>query len=149
MSNVPEPAVAPPAAPTTVRESPNDHASASSRDPFAPPAANVAVVTPPPSRDDVPRKARRYSLEQLKLVGIAIGDESRAMLVDPRGKGWIVTRGDHVGEPYGERAGWRVQKIKNEEIVFVREDATKNDGTAETRVLALHAEAQRLEDADD
>jgi type IV pilus assembly protein PilP len=120
------------------------------RDPFAGPQTSTTIVTPPP-RDEVPRKAKKYSLDQLKLVGIVTGEEQRAMLVDPRGKGWIVSRGDHVGRPdvRSDRfAGWRVHRIKAEEIVFVRDDAVSNANESETRVLALHAEAAAT-DVDD
>lgn len=118
------------------------------RDPFA--SAPVAVVVPP--RDEVPRKAKKYSLDQLKLVGIVGGEEQpRAMLVDPRGKGWIVARGDHVGRAElktDHLAGWRVDRVRGDDVVFVRTDPRRPEQAAETRVLALHAAAPPSDDAE-
>ena len=108
------------------------------RDPFAAPAM---APSPPPSGDTVKRKARKYSLDDLRLVGVVTGGDTRAMLLDPRGKGWMVTRGDHVGrsETVGEGlTGWRVERIRDSEVVFSREDPTRTDRPAETRTLALH-----------
>lgn len=109
------------------------------RDPFQP---GSAIVTPPPPREDgIPRKAKRYTLDQLKLVGIVGGEEQpRAMLVDPNGKGWIVTRGEYVGRAEN-LAGWRVDRVRGEDVVFTRTDPLRPDQAAETRVVALHAPA--------
>ena len=137
------PAPAPPPVTTT----PMQVFAPPERDPFAGPKS-TAIVTPPP-KDEIERKAKKYSLDQLKLVGIVTGEEQpRAMLVDPRGKGWIVSRGDHVGRPdlRDDRfAGWRVHRIRSEEIVFVRDDGDTSE--ASMRTLALHAAA--TSDVDD
>lgn len=113
---------------------------ATGRDPFQPGA--TAVVTPPPTRDDgIPRKAKKYSLEQLKLVGIVGGEEQpRAMLVDPNGKGWIVTRGEYVGRAEN-LTGWRVDKVRGDDVVFTRTDPLRPTQAPETRVVALHTPA--------
>src|SRR5579883_1783520 len=66
------------------------------RDPFAHPTAPPA---PPPPQERA-RKSRRYAVDELKLVGIVeAADGARAMLVDPRGKGWVVTQGEIIGRP--------------------------------------------------
>ncbi|MBS2017541.1 MAG: hypothetical protein JST00_31960 [Deltaproteobacteria bacterium] len=111
---------------------------ATGRDPFQP--APLVVVTPPPPRDDgTPRKAKRYALEQLKLVGIVGGEEQpRAMLVDPNGKGWIVTRGEYVGR-VENLSGWRVDRVRGDGVVFTRADPLRPQQAPETRVIALHA----------
>lgn len=110
------------------------------RDPFQPGATLADVTTPPPA-DTTPRKAKRFSLDQLKLVGIVGGEEQpRAMLVDPNGKGWIVTRGDHVGRAEN-LAGWRVDKVRGDDVVFTRTDPRQPERAAETRVVALHGPA--------
>jgi type IV pilus assembly protein PilP len=96
------------------------------RDPFE--AYRPSPPAPPP--EDIPRKAKRYGVEQLKLVALVTGTASpRAMLVDPRGKGWIVTQGEIVGraEKLGSGAdehlaSWRVDRIRNDSVVLVRED---------------------------
>ncbi|APR86573.1 Type IV pilus biogenesis protein PilP [Minicystis rosea] len=114
----------------------------SSRDPFR---ADHAALPPPPP-DPRPRKARRIPIEQLKLVGLVTHTATpRAMLVDPSGKGWIVTQGELVGRPEpiasgnGERlASFRVDRIRERDVVLVREDASGSP--AGTRVIALPQE---------
>lgn len=114
--------------------------SDASRDPFR---AHAARPTPPPE-DTRPRKSKRFGVDQLALVGVVTRTaEPRAMLVDPRGKGWIVAPGDLVGRPetVGTRpVSWRVERIREREVVLVREDDA-------TRVLAMRADATL--DADD
>ena len=135
------PVVAPPSGPSGP--------SGSDRDPFAQQAA--PKVAPPRSDIDLARKAKKYNVEQLRLVGIVSGEEQRAMFVDPRGKGWIVERGDRVGRAelhVDHFTGWRVDRIRSEEVVLIREDATRTNEAAETRVLALHTtpEPEDVED---
>ena len=112
-----------------------------SRDPFR--SFAESTTTPPPPDDVRPRKSRKYPVDQLKLVGLVTGAGApRAMLVDPRGKGWIVSPGDLVGRAETVRAGaaeravsWRVDRIRDSELVLVRDD-----DAASTRVLALRQE---------
>jgi type IV pilus assembly protein PilP len=121
------------------------------RDPFAPQIAPPTAPQAPVRPDEAARKAKKYSVDQLKLVGIVNADEPRAMLVDPRGKGWIVGRGDRVGRAelkVDHYTGWRVDRIRGEDVVLVREDATREGSAPETRVLALHA-AKESPDIDD
>ena len=140
----PEPAIAPapPVAPPEL----------DGRDPFA---ASV-IVTRPPTTDDRPRKSKRFNLDQLRLVGIVSTPEApRAMFVDPRGKGWVVTRGELVGRPevlhdaQGDHAvSWRVDRIRESEIVLVREDAASSLVPLSTRVLALRHDPIAADDAE-
>ena len=122
--------------------------SEADRDPFAQPI--LPTTAPPPS--DLARKAKKYSVDQLRLVGIVGGEEqARAMFVDPRGKGWIVERGDRVGRAelrVDHFTGWRVDRIRHDDVVLVREDAAHAEQSAETRVLALHTSPEPL-DIDD
>lgn len=116
-----------------------------SRDPFR---ASTVVPTPPPD-DQRPRKSKHYSVDQLKLVGVVSrAHEPRAMLVDPRGKGWIVGVGDLVGRAEMVKlagnvergVSWRVDRIRESEVVLVREDAETMGSAGATRVLALRHE---------
>jgi type IV pilus assembly protein PilP len=114
-----------------------------SRDPFR----TFSTATPPP-KDTRPRKSRHFALDQLKLVGLVTGTPTpRAMLVDPTGKGWVVTPGELVGSPEPVREGdrvasasWRVDRIREGDVVLVREDAAHRDAPIETKVLALPRE---------
>ena len=104
-----------------------------SRDPFQ----SFADAVPPPPPDARPRKARRIPVDQLKLVALVTNTATpRALLVDPAGKGYIVTQGELVGrpEPDGDRlASFRVDRIRDGDVVLVREDGA----AVGTRVLAL------------
>jgi type IV pilus assembly protein PilP len=119
------------------------------RDPFA---QVSGVKNPPAPTNDLARKAKKYSVDQLRLVGIVGGEEQpRAMFIDPRGKGWIVERGDRIGQAelrVDHFTGWRVDKIRADDVVLRREDQTRAPQTEETRVLALHSSPEPL-DLDD
>jgi type IV pilus assembly protein PilP len=93
----------------------------------------------------------QYSIDELKLAGIVTGIKPpRAMLVDPSGKGHVVVRGDFVGRPETVQASsqasvayevnWRVDRIRDGDIVLVREDPTNPDVPTATRVIALRPE---------
>jgi type IV pilus assembly protein PilP len=114
-----------------------------SRDPFR--AFSTTPPSPPP--DGRPRKAHRIPVEELKLVALVTHTATpRAMLVDRAGKGYIVTQGELVGrpEPSGDRAdrlaSFRVDRIREGDVVLVREDAADPHAPAATRVLALSHE---------
>jgi type IV pilus assembly protein PilP len=120
------------------------------RDPFA---LAAKEPTRPPPRDERPRKARRFDVSELKLVGLVTQtDAPRAMLVDPNGKGWVVTKGELVGraEQNGDaQTSWRVDRIRDGNLILVREDPANAKAAPETRVLAMRTEPQtddRLED---
>lgn len=90
----------------------------------------------------------KYSINDLKLMGLVTrADPPRAMLVDPTGKGWVVTRGEFIGRaeivhaagPGGAdyEVNWRVDRIREGDIVLVREDASRSDLPSATRVIPL------------
>ena len=94
----------------------------------------------------------QYSLDELKLVAIVTGGEyPRAMVVDPGGTGWVLKRGDWVGRPEIVHVGgangsdyqitWRVDKVRDGEIVFSREDPAQPGIPPASRVIALRTEA--------
>jgi type IV pilus assembly protein PilP len=154
------PTAAPPAMPTLTtpdtRELSSPVTSREGRDPFEP--AQV-VITPPigPRPIDLHgRKSKRFGVEELKLIGIVSDSEQpRAMLVDPRGKGWVVTRGEFIGRPEiihdregDHRVSWRVDRIRESDVILVREDATHSVVPSSTRVLALRHEPAISDDAE-
>jgi len=93
----------------------------------------------------------RYSVDELKLVGIVTGGaEHRAMFVDPTGTGWIIHRGQYIGKAELVRGSgpgsasyelnWRVDRIREGDIVLVREDPAHSDVPPATRVILLRPE---------
>jgi type IV pilus assembly protein PilP len=89
-----------------------------------------------------------YTLDELKLIGIVTRlQPAKAMLVDPTGKGHVIERGQFVGRADvvqgGGRTGntyevnWRVDRIRDGDVVLVREDPTNPDVPTVTRVIPL------------
>lgn len=119
------------------------------RDPFRSFAADL--VAQAKTRVVIQRKVLvdRYSLEELKLVGLVTGNPSRALLIDPTGLGWIAKVGDFVGKPELVHSGgptgtdvpinWRVDRIRSSDVVFIREDPSHPEIPPTTRVIALRA----------
>jgi type IV pilus assembly protein PilP len=96
----------------------------------------------------------QYSIDELKLIAIQTGgDQPRAQLVDPTTKGWTVKKGDYIGRPDIVHVGgsngsdyqlsWRVDRIRDGDIVLTREDPAQPMVPPATRVLPLHPEAEQ------
>lgn len=95
-----------------------------------------------------------YSLDELKLIGIVTRVvPAKAMLLDPTGKGHVIRRGQFVGRPDvvpgSGRSGstymvnWRVDRIREGDVVLVREDPMNPDVPMLTRVIQLRTEAEQ------
>jgi len=96
--------------------------------------------------------ADRFSLDELKLVAIVRGNTTaRAMLVDPQGKGWVITRGEFIGKSENVRQGgpggaeyelnWKVDRIRDNDVIFVREEPGSSTAMGPTRVISLRSDA--------
>ena len=94
-----------------------------------------------------------YSIDDLKLIGLVTHtDTPRAMLLDPSGRGWVVTRGQFIGRAEVIHAGgpggvdyelnWKVDRIRDGDLVLVREDPAHADIAPASRVIALRTEAE-------
>ncbi|WP_437574667.1 pilus assembly protein PilP [Sorangium sp. So ce887] len=89
----------------------------------------------------------RFALDELKLVGVVSRAPARALLTDPTGLGWVVKVGDFVGKAEIVHAGgptgvdvavnWRVDRIRDSDLVFIREDPSHPEIPPTTRVIAL------------
>jgi type IV pilus assembly protein PilP len=93
----------------------------------------------------------QFSIDELKLIGIVTRAEpAKAMLVDPGGMGHVVKRGQFVGRAdivqAAGRTGasyeinWRVDRIRDGDIVLIREDPANPDVPSATRVIPLRPE---------
>ncbi|MDC3955670.1 pilus assembly protein PilP [Polyangium jinanense] len=92
----------------------------------------------------------RYALDELKLSGLVTRSQPRALFIDPANVGWVVKVGDYVGKPEIVRTGgpagidvainWRVDRIREGDVVFVREDPAHPEIAPVTRVIALFPE---------
>jgi type IV pilus assembly protein PilP len=96
----------------------------------------------------------QYSIDELKLVAIVLGaDKPRAMFVDPSGKGTVVYKGSfvcrpevvHIGGSNGPeyQLNWRVDRIRDGDVVLIREDPAQPAIPAATRVIPLHPEGDK------
>jgi type IV pilus assembly protein PilP len=152
------PALAPPPI-ARVDFSENDFVESDrNRDPFR---TFIATFAPPESKRVAQNQRAvllpQFSIDELKLVAIVTGgDYPRAMVVDPGGKGWVLKRGDFVGRPEVVHIGgangadyqlnWRVDKVRDGDLVFLREDPAQPGIPPASRVVTLHPEQQEAKD---
>jgi type IV pilus assembly protein PilP len=148
----------PDAAPFVVEFSENDFVeSESSRDPYRNFAA--LFLTQAKARTVLQRKVRagQFALDELKLSGIITRGDSRALVTDPGGLGWVLHSGDYVGKaelvstggPTGVDVAlnWRVDRIRDTDVVFLREDPAHPEIAPSTRVMYLHPVEDEAEPA--
>ena len=93
-------------------------------------------------------------IDSVKLIAIVTGiAQPRAMMVDEKGVGYVATRGDFVGQAEVVQSGaaenlpvtlnWRVDRIRENEVVLAREDPTGPNRPPLTKILALHTEEEK------
>ena len=137
--------VAPDAGPTAYRDT-DFVESERNRDPFrsfvselkgkTPIAAQRAVIMP------------NTPIDAMRLIAIISGiNQPRAMLVDEKGVGYVTARGDFVGKADVVQGGgtenipialnWRVDRIRENEIVLAREDPSAPNRPPLTKVIPL------------
>jgi type IV pilus assembly protein PilP len=121
--------------------------AARNRDPFQSFASDFAEEAKKRVRSQREVILDQYSLDELKLTGIVTRiTPSRAMLVDPTGKGHVVHGGQFVGKAEIVQGGagsadyeinWRVDRVRENDVVLVREDPANPDVPSATRVIPL------------
>jgi type IV pilus assembly protein PilP len=140
-----------PSAPRTVIDESDFSENDRNRDPFRSFARAFIDEQHPdigPQRDVV---LKDYSLDELKLIGIVTRMvPAKAMLLDPTGKGHVIQRGQFVGRAdvvagtgrtgSTYQVNWRVDRIRDGDVVLVREDPANPDVPTLTRVISLRAE---------
>lgn len=123
------------------------------RDPFR----SFIVQNNPVSRQALNQRKvelAQYSIDELKLVAIVQGaDQPRAMFIDPSGKGTVVYKGTficrpevvHIGGSNGPeyQLNWRVDRIRDSDVVLIREDPAQPAIPPATRVIPLHPEQDK------
>ncbi len=121
--------------------------SALMRDPFLSFAREFAEEAKKRVRSQRDVVLDQYALDELKLSGLVTGIRpARAMLVDPTKKGHVVHEGQFVGRAEVVQGGasgadyeinWRIDRIRDSDIVLVREDPSNPDVPSATRVIPL------------
>lgn len=118
------------------------------RDPFRPFASMFRVEAPELERAGRDVVMPETSIDEMRVIGIVTGmPNPRAMLIDRNGVGHTVRRGEYIGRSEVVQAGgteslpvtlnWRVDRIRADRIVLVREDPTAPNRPPLTRVLPL------------
>lgn len=90
-------------------------------DPFMPPSARMQPSELPkktPKKHRLPlTPLQKVDLSQLKLVGIIVSPAgNKALVEEPSGKGYVITRGTYVGPNYG-----RVRRILTDRVIVEEE----------------------------
>jgi type IV pilus assembly protein PilP len=117
------------------------------RDPFLSYAREFAEEAKKRVRSQRDVVLDQYGLDELKLAGLVTGIRpARAMLIDPTKKGHVIHEGQFVGRAEVVQGGasgadyeinWRVDRIRESDIVLVREDPSNPDVPSATRVIPL------------
>lgn len=123
------------------------------RDPFRSYAKSFVETGKKPTINQRAVILPQYSVDELRLVAIVTGgDYPRAMLVDPTGKGWVVKRGDFLARPDIVHTGgtngtdyqlnWRVDRVRDGDLVLIREDPAQPGIPPATRVIPIRPEQE-------
>jgi type IV pilus assembly protein PilP len=124
-----------------------------SRDPFRSFAASFVAESRSTAKSQREVVLEEFAIDELKLVGIVTGvADARAMLVDPQGRGHVVRRGQFVGKAevvHADSKGaapfevnWRIDRIRDGDVVLVREDPKNPEVPSSTRVIALRPDRE-------
>lgn len=126
-----------------------------SRDPFRSFTAIFVEQAKSKVRAQVHVVAKEYSIDDLRLVGIVTRiHPPRAMFVDPSGKGHVVDHGDFLGRPEVVQGGttttdyeihWRVDRVRESDVILVREDPANPDVPTATRVFEMRGDKDEIE----
>ena len=122
------------------------------RDPFRPHIAPEQGPKTLTNQREV--KLAQYSVDELKLEGIIhASDGGSAMFVDPTGKGHFIRKLDylcrpevvHVGGANGTeyQLNWRVDQIRDGDVVLIRQDPAYPSVPPATRVILLHPDSEK------
>ncbi len=101
-------------------------------DPFKPLVREIVVKKESKPRPTVGLTAlERFSLDQMKLVGIGSYEKTRiAVVTDPKGKSYILVRGASIGSNRG-----KVAEILNDQIIV--EELMSDEGKRHFRRIPL------------
>ncbi len=119
------------------------------RDPFRKYPAALGVRTGDAVAADVQRAVimPNTPVEAMRLIAIISGlPRPKAMLTDTSSVGYVVERGDYIGSPKVMQSpgnvtmtlNWRVDRIRDNEVVLTRQDPTDPTRPPLSRVIELN-----------
>ena len=129
--------------------------SDNNRDPFRSFTTTAGDKSVKPIANQRKVELPEYAVDELKLVGIVqAGDGNSAMFLPPTGKGTIVHKGDYVGRAEIVHVGgangpeypinWRIEKIRDGDVVLIREDPNNSAIPPVSRVILLHPDQDNV-----
>jgi len=118
------------------------------RDPFRGYALNAGKQGAPEPVIDPQRPVvmPETAVEEMRLIAVVLGlSRPKAMLTAPDGVGYVVQRGDYLGKPKVLQAtgsvpmtlNWRVDRIREHEVVLTRQDPTDASHTPMSRIITM------------
>jgi type IV pilus assembly protein PilP len=118
------------------------------RDPFRSYAFNTGAKNGPEPVADPQRPVVMpdTAVEEMRLIAVVLGlSRPKAMLTAPDGVGYVVQRGDYLGKPKVLQAtgsvpmtlNWRVDRIREHEVVLTRQDPTDASHTPMSRIITM------------
>jgi len=76
---------------------------------------------------------QKYSLSELRLVAVLLaGEQSKAMVEDSKGDGYILSKGTLIGDKYGE-----VVDIRNNEVLIAEKEVDSLSGEIVRKNVSL------------
>jgi type IV pilus assembly protein PilP len=111
-------------------------------DPFLPLVREVEGIDEQVMSEGPLTPLQRYTLAELKLVAVIVaGDQSKAMVEDGKGDGYILTKGTLIGNKRGE-----VAEIKHNEVVIVEKEINPSTGGIIQKSVSLMLHKSEEED---
>jgi len=118
------------------------------RDPFRSYTIVTGIKGAPEPLSDPQRPVvmPQTAVEEMKLIAVVLGlTRPKAMLTAPDGVGYVVQRGDYLGKAKVLQAtgsvpmtlNWRVDRIREHEIVLTRQDPTDVSHTPMSRIISM------------
>ena len=103
------------------------------KDPFMPLIRESGEVTDKILDQGPLTPLQKYSLSELKLVAVLLaGDQSKAMVEDAKGDGYILSKGTLIGDNYGE-----VVEIKKNEVLIAEKEVDSQSGEIMRKNVSL------------
>jgi type IV pilus assembly protein PilP len=103
------------------------------KDPFMPLIRESGKITDKILGQGPLTPLQKYSLAELKLVAVLLaGDQSKAMVEDAKGDGYILSKGTLIGDNYGE-----VVEIKNNEVLIAEKEVDPLSGEIVQKNVSL------------
>jgi type IV pilus assembly protein PilP len=116
------------------------------RDPFRMYSLSAPKGAEPAGDPQRPVVMPDTAVEEMRLIAVVLGlSRPKAMLTAPNGVGYVVQRGDYLGKAKVLQStgsvpmtlNWRVDRIREHEVVLTRQDPTDASHTPMSRIITM------------